>query len=35
MLPFKTIFAELLAPHIPELITEQIIDLIEIPPQGL
>ena len=35
MLPFKTIFAELLAPHIPELSSEQIIDLIEIPPQGL
>lgn len=35
MLPFKTLFAELLAPHIPELSTEQIIYLIEVPPQGL
>ncbi len=35
MLPFKNIFAELLAPHIPELTIEQVIDLIEIPPQGL
>lgn len=35
MLPFKHIFSQLLAQHIPELSVEQIIDLIEIPPQGL
>jgi len=35
MLPFKSLFAELLAPHISELTHEQIIDLIETPPQGL
>ncbi len=32
---FKSLFADLLAPHIPELTHEQIIDLIEIPPQWL
>ncbi len=35
MFPFKHIFSQLLAPHIPELSITQIIDLIEIPPQGL
>jgi hypothetical protein len=33
MLPFKSLFADILAPHIPELTHEQIIDLIEVPPQ--
>lgn len=35
MLPFKSIFADILAPHIPEITHEDIINLIEIPPQGL
>lgn len=35
MLPFKSLFADILAPHITELTHEQIIDLIEVPPQGL
>ena len=35
MLPFKSLFADILVPHIPELTHEQIINLIEIPPQGL
>lgn len=35
MLPFKQIFAEILAPHIPESSIEEIINLIEVPPQGL
>ncbi len=35
MLPFKSLFADILTPHIPEFSHEQIIDLIEVPPQGL
>ena len=35
MTPFKQIFAQLLAPHLPELSVEEIINLIEAPPQGL
>jgi len=35
MLPFKSLFADILALHIPELTHEQIVDLIEIPPQWL
>ena len=35
MFPFKQIFAELLAPHLSELSVEEIITLIEVPPQGL
>jgi hypothetical protein len=33
--PFKSIFANILAPYIPELNKIKISDLIEIPPQGL
>lgn len=32
---FKSLFASLLAPHIAELSAQEIINLIEIPPQGL
>lgn len=35
MLHFKSLFADVLFPYIPELTHEQIMNLIEIPPQGL
>ncbi len=35
MFPFKQIFTELLTPHLPELSQEEILTLIEVPPQGL
>ena len=35
MTPFKQIFAQLLTPHLPELSVEEIINFIEVPPQGL
>lgn len=35
MLHFKHLFANILTPHIPEYTLEDIITMIEIPPQGL
>ena len=35
MLPFKSLFAEILSSQIPELSIQEIIDLIEVPPYGL